>query len=94
MTNMTADPTIHVWITKYALTDGIKETDAKHCVSSCPSGSMIDCPALGIFATFHGEGKEWHRTRESAVKRAEEMRTKKIEGLRKSIKKLEALKFE
>jgi len=88
-----ADPIIHVWITKYALTDGIVEVkNARHCVST--SVNMIDCPSLGVFATFHGEGKEWHRTRESAVKRAEAMRVKKIAAYKKSIKKLEALKFE
>ena len=27
---------------------------------------------------YHDEGKDWHRSKESAVKRAEEMRQKKI----------------
>lgn len=42
---------------------------------------------------YHGEGKEWHRTRESAVAKAEEMRCKKIDSLKKQIEKLEKKRF-
>lgn len=49
---------------------------------------------------YHSEGKEWHRTLEGALIRAEEMRTakiesleKKIESLEKQIKKLQSLSF-
>lgn len=93
MNSTTPEPRIHVWITKYALTDGIIEApNARHCVNT--SEQMIDCsPELGLFATFHGEGKDWHRTREGAVTRAELMRTRKIAALRKKIKALEELKF-
>lgn len=80
-----------VWITKYALTQGIIEKKAREC------GEGFD----GMVKTeekypayFHGEGKEWHRTKESAIKRAEEMRQKKIESLKKQIKKLEVMTFE
>ena len=86
------NPTIHVWITKYALTEGIQETDAEHCISV--SKRMIVCPGLGPFAVFHREGGEWHRTRESAVAKADKMRLDRIRSLKKSIKKLEALTFE
>ena len=41
--------------------------------------------------TAHGEGKDWHRTKESAVKRAENMRAAKIASMRKSIAKLEKM---
>lgn len=65
-----------VYITKYALTKGITETEAKE---------FNDIPGMvrakdGTF--FHGEGKEWHRTREEAVKRAEEMKMQKIDSLK------------
>ena len=38
-------------------------------------------------------GKDWHRTPESALARAEEMRKAKIASLKKSIAKLEAMTF-
>jgi hypothetical protein len=91
---MNTDPIIHVWITKYALTEGIQETDAEHCLAAAPKGTMINCPSLGVFATFHGEGRDWHRTKEGAVAKAEKMRLAKIVNLQKMIKKLEAMKFE
>ena len=79
-----------VWITKYALTDGIIEIDAEVCISTGATGNMINCDR----GYFHGEGKEWHKTKESAIEKAEEMRQKKIESLKKQIKKLEEMRFE
>ena len=43
---------------------------------------------------FHGEGKDWHRAKESAIKRAEEMRLKKITSVEKQLQKLKDMKFE
>lgn len=43
---------------------------------------------------YHGEGKEWHRTKKSAIKKAEEMRQKKIDSLKKQVEKLERMMFE
>lgn len=43
---------------------------------------------------YHGDGKEWHKTKESAIAKAEEMRRKKIAILKKQIKALEGIKFE
>lgn len=79
-----------VWITKYALTQGIIEKEAELCESY---DGMIR--VSGKFSYYlHGEGKEWHRTKESAIARAEEMRQKKIESLKKQIQKLEEMHFE
>lgn len=66
-----------VWITKYALTDGIIETDSENGARS------IDL--------YWGD---CHLSRESEIKKAEEMRQKKIESLKKQIKKLEKMRFE
>ena len=74
-----------VYITKYALTRGILETDGA-TVEGIPSMAETN------FGYFHGD--DWHETKEEAIKRAEEMRTKKIASLRKQIEKLEALKFD
>lgn len=42
---------------------------------------------------YHGEGDEWHLTKEAAIKKAEEMRAEKIESLKNQIAKLEKRKF-
>ena len=79
-----------VWITKYALTRGILQADGE------ADGSMFEVTdsrhpgALKIY--YHGD--EWHIKRAAAVKRAEEMRRKKIASLRRQITRLEALIFE
>ena len=80
-----------VYITKYALTQGIFEKEAKMCGTD---GRMINCDFdtnLGEY--YFDEGKDWHRTLEGAIARAEEMRTKKVASLQKSLKKIKALKF-
>jgi hypothetical protein len=77
---------IRAWVTKYALTTGILVVDGEvlHYISS----SML---YAGRHQNFHGN--DWHRTPEEAVARAEEMRMAKIASLRKSIAKMEQLKF-
>jgi hypothetical protein len=77
-----------VWITKYALTKGIIEVDD---AQNCNDASMIKCLSIGY---FHGEGKEWHRTKESAIAKAEEMRVKAIAAHLKGIAKLKKMRFE
>ncbi|MEL7494169.1 MAG: hypothetical protein AAGJ95_09435 [Cyanobacteria bacterium J06554_11] len=82
---------VKVWITKYALTKGIQEAEAETWANH---KGMVSVPKWGALATFHGEGREWHRTRESALKRAEEMRLRRIASLEKQLDKLRALRFE
>lgn len=73
-----------VWITKYALTTGIYEIEAE----ITENGSAYDMHAS--LPTFYcKEGKDWHRTKEDAIQRAEAMRQKKIASLKKQIEKLE-----
>lgn len=78
-----------VWITKYALTDGIKELEVKQ---SEEYPDMVK-GGLEYDSYYHGEGREWHKTYESAVARAEEMRLKKIDSLKKQIAKWEKKRF-
>lgn len=86
-----ADQKIKVWITKYALTEGIQLVDAE---VSGNSPSMVSYGNVGYGSQYaHGEGKDWHRTPESAMRRAEEMRKKKIASMRKSMAKLEVMTF-
>lgn len=83
-----------VWITKYALTKGIFQAEVTSaCLETDPTGNMICIKESGFNSYYHGKGKEWHENKESAVKRANEMRNKKIESLKKQIKKLENMKF-
>lgn len=75
---------IRVWITKYALTEGIKVDDAELCEGH---ETMISCGRC----YFHGN--DWHRTPEAAILRAEEMRIKKIATVKKQLAKLEKMTF-
>jgi hypothetical protein len=86
------NPIIHVWITKYALTQGIFEIDATVCTKI--NKDMIEEVGAGYPTMYHREGEEWHRTKESAIKRAEEMKQAKIKSVKKQLNKLENLKFE
>lgn len=84
-----------VWITKYALSTGIFEAEVNEPNSTTPGLIVAPGRVVGRFDQyFHGEGREWHRTPEAAVLKAEKMRAEKIASLRKSIAKLEKLKFE
>ena len=80
--------TIKVFITKYALTEGITEADAE----LCDNYEMIRVKKKGHFDSYY-HGEDWHRTRESAVKRAEIMRDRAIKSAEKKIAKLKNLQF-
>lgn len=74
-----------IWNSKYALTIGIMEQYAERI-----STSMVEVDSMYY---LHGEGVEWHLTRESAVARAKTMRDRKIANLRKQLARLESLTF-
>ena len=78
---------ITAWITTYALTGGIKEVEGDVCHGI--SSDMLSCAKEG-----HFHDSNWHRTKEAALVKAEEMRLKKIASLKKQIEKLEKLRFE
>lgn len=76
-----------VWITKYALTIGIFEAEGD-----------ADVLGVGLFRrtgiyTAYPPGT-WHKTKESAIQRANIMKANKLDSLRKQIAKLEGMKFE
>lgn len=79
-----------VWITKYALTKGIIEVDAM--LTSSDSISIKELNS-DLNSNWFYKG-DWYSDKESAIKKAEEMRQKKIESLKKQIKKLEEMRFE
>lgn len=75
-----------IWNSKYALTEGLIEQEVEEV-----GDSMVK---VGPLQYLHGEGREWHRTRESAAARAEAMRRAKIASVRKQLARLEALRFD
>jgi len=79
---------IKAWITKYVLTEGIKVVDAE----VCGDGKMIAYGNVG-YGSQYAHGKDWHRTPEAALARAEEVRKAKIASLKKSIAKFEVMIF-
>lgn len=82
------------YITKYAFTDGIQEIRAARCVSV--NRDMIEKrnrQPHEFKSHFHGEGRDWHLTREGAVKRAEQMRQAKIKSLESAMKKIREMVF-
>lgn len=79
---------MNIWITKYALMQGVYSIEAE-----LPS----EYPGMAVHRTkyssyFHKP--DWHLTEEEAVAHAETMRANKIASLRKSLAKLESLRFE
>lgn len=86
-----ADRTVFkAWVTQYALTAGIEQREVEECFDTA-KGIVKDLGLPHIY--YHGEDKHWHRTRESAVKRATAMRDAKIKSLEKSIAKLRKMEF-
>lgn len=77
---------ITAWVTKHALTEGVQCVEAEVCHGT--SSTMISY-GRGEYA----HGKDWHRTREDALTRAEEMRKAKIASLKKSLEKMERMAF-
>lgn len=74
-----------LWISKYALTKGLYECECEIDGGMASGG--------GVFEHYHGEGREWHRTRQDAQIRAEVIRHARIQSLQKQITKLERMQF-
>ena len=78
-----------VYITKYALSDGILE---RTLVKADARMAVVERPeSINDRDYFHG--KDWHYSLEDAQARAREMRDKRLKNLRKQIKKLEAMEW-
>lgn len=87
-----------VYVTKYALTKGILELEVESCEHTYQSGAvngqgMVSYKGWGMTVYFHGEDRDWHRTFEGAVKKANEMRTAKLKSLDKQHAKIANLEF-
>lgn len=78
-----------VYLAKYALSSGITEVEVNDKYNNSDEYAFLN-GCIGLFYF----GKDIFHSKEEAIKKAEEMRIKKIESLKRQIKKLENLKFE
>lgn len=76
-----------IWVTRYALTKGIQQVTAE--ISN--EGSMASYKVNGW--THYVHGKDFHRTLADAKAHANEMVTKKIVSVEKTLVKLKNLTF-
>lgn len=76
-----------VWITKYALTSGIFEINAE------VDGAMCSYRRSPEHFQEYAHRDEFHLNEDSAKKKAEDMRIKKLQSLDKQIKKISKLVF-
>jgi hypothetical protein len=79
-----------VYVTRYALTQGITQERMRPC-KSYPNHWEYAAPEKQAWNWVHG--KYVHPTRQAAEKHANELRKKKIASLKKQITKLQALLF-
>lgn len=79
------------FLTKYALTEGIKKVKGK--VSSISTDKATHIITSGNFWTTHKLGRDIHTTLADAQIAAEQMRAKKIASLNKQLDKVRNLKF-
>lgn len=78
-----------VWITKYALTDGIIEAEGKQ--EKLTWGFVV---LDGPYRNYWFCKSDCFEDKKSAINKAEEMRQNKIASLKKQIEKLERMRFE
>lgn len=78
-----------VFITKYALTEGIKEIETDIRRNEVRNYEYV---SYGNYSFFY-IGEDAFTDKSEALKKAEEMRIRKIASLRKQIEKLEKLSF-
>lgn len=78
-----AEISMKLWISKYALSKGIKECDMR----------VVGGWACSMSGAYYKLWRDAHETKEQAISAAEEMRIKKIESIKKQIAKLEKMTF-
>jgi hypothetical protein len=76
-----------VFISQYALTQGIFSVKARVC-----DDSMIEDLSPQLVSSYYHK-PHWHHTKEEAKAQAERMRQRKVASLEKQIAKLKAMTF-
>jgi len=80
------------YITKYALTQGIIEVEAKVVQTDHGVDNIVSFSLPG-FCSQYCSKPDWHTDRIAALTKAELMRLKAISNLNKKLRKLEQLTF-
>lgn len=80
-----------VWVTRWALTKGIKEVEVREVVNGAARGYRVFGPSK--YSVYYYPG-EWCETRPLAVEKADAMRLKEIASLTTRLAKLEAMSFD
>lgn len=80
-----------VWVTKYAITTGIKRHVNVKQSAEKPQYVWSGDHRRMSSQMFVGEGREWHRTEVAAKARVREMIAAKRESIAKQLKKLDAI---
>lgn len=84
---MDDEKTVTAWISKYALSSGVFSTKVRISEKFPNMASSAE----NSLQTFHGS--DWHRTKEAALKKAEDMRVKKIDSIKKQLARLQKMDF-
>lgn len=82
-----------IYVTKYALTGGLKEIEAKIIPCDREGGKTIEYAREPGGYNSYVLGEEAFHSFEEAKREAEEIRRRKIESLKKQIARLEKIKF-
>lgn len=80
------------FITKYAILKGILEVDATPIEGGWPPNRVSFTMPGDSYSQYARKG-EWHTSIIEAIARAEEMRLKVIDSLKKKLAKLEKMNF-
>lgn len=80
-----------VWITRYALTDGIIKCSARYPLAA-PADRVVVLNTKLKGRVFYNP--DWNRSEGEAIERAEAMRKRAIASKKKQLKLLESLRFE
>lgn len=80
-----------VWISKYALTQGIYEVEGEIAESY---SKMFCVPKSGKTFAMYFHKPDWYETKAEAIVRAEQMRANKLKALDKQIAKIKAMRFD
>ena len=76
---------MRVWITRYALTQGLFQVDAELVTAHGVTYASCRRSGIGLFT------REWAKTEAEAVKAFEKMRSNKIKSLRRQLERLEQM---
>lgn len=87
---ITSPKSMKIYITKYALTTGIKEIDIEN--RSVTNDTIYFCNNSNYYQ--HYRGNDWHTTLESAILRAKDMKKRKIKSLEKTLERIKNLEIE